>query len=369
MKKHTSLALFLVGSVLFVTQVFAQLLLLDDQSYTVSRTDTNWLATITANSGWTSGKATNTSGVYPPTAPGYGNGYIYTVDSIPGVSAPIPGNGRALAFEGHDGTVHEQTDFYLKYGDGEGPPGQIPGDVWFQFWVLWDPDPAWFTHFAHPKFIYPNKRGFYPATSLADQDWLAHFGTGSYLPHMIDNPGNGHTFMAVFNTAAGQTSNYGAPGECVSVDIYWRLGQVQASRPYIPGIWYLVRFHANTSQPAVTGNRHLWEVHRRQYGESEWHLMSRWQHGQDFEPGPGLGCTLNWLLDTTTHGYGHRIMVVPSTVGPANGSGRNTRFYLKDFAMAAGIDSGGPGQTALPSYTDGGPNPPPAAPANLSVVP
>ena len=63
------------------------------------------------------------------------------------------------------------------------------------------------------------------------------------------------------------------------------------------------------------------------------------------------------------HGYGHRTFKFPTTMGRRTTApfDPDARYYIKDFAMAAGTDSGGNGIADLPyGYGDAGsaPNPP-----------
>ena len=322
-------------------------LLFDGQDYTIPKIDTGWIAKI-QSAGWTYGKACNgISGIsYPPSAgtcSGGGQGFFYTVTSTPGISRPIPGNGKALAVEGWGQTMG-QTDFYLQYGNESDPVGKVPGDVWFQFWLLAETDPSWkVTEGA--KFIYPSKRD-YPSDA-AEHDWLALYNPSSYLPRQV-SPGDGTPFLGVVQY---DWESYGSGGACFPPYDAWKLGQVDTTNGPKPGEWYLVRLHMNTSEAAIAAGRHLWEMYSRKYGTSGFTLISRWQNGQDYAPGTGGGCTLTWNPDHTL-GYGHKMIRIPTVMGKTDGSGGNMRYYLKDFAISRGTDSGGNGVNDLPYYPD-----------------
>jgi hypothetical protein len=138
----------------------------------------------------------------------------------------------------------------------------------------------------------------------------------------------------------------------------FKMSHVDPDTGLMPGQWYLVRLHFNTSLVAENAGTHLAEGYMRPYGDPNWRLMYRWQNGQDYLPvidGYGRGGTFNWNLRGSQRAdrqYGHRSISWPTTLSQANASGGNVRFYMSDFAMSAGTNSGGNGAGDLPVYNN-----------------
>lgn len=383
-------ALFLIVAFLFPALCWATeptvpagVVFFDNQYYggdNVAATDTGWLTKIQA-AGWNTGKACNYSGVYPPTGSypssscetGNPYGFFYTVTSTPGMAGTIPGNGKALAVEGWGNTLGGQTDFYLQYGSEGGAVGQVPADVWFQFWILAETDMSWDMGSSQEnKFLYPSK-GPYPA-GADEHNWLVMFRGNSMLPSCTTSTGGDPYFYSFTSNGTVYGTVDACTDPCGQWDFTkWKTGQVNTDNGVKAGTWALVRLHFNFSEAAITAGRHLSEMYVREYGVSDFTLVSRWQNGLDWAPGAGGGCTLTLTPDVSL-GYGHKMVRMPSTFGNVSGVNGDVRFYLKDFAIAAGTDSGGNGESDLPyGYGDaaGGSDTTPdsfSSPDNTSVA-
>jgi hypothetical protein len=138
----------------------------------------------------------------------------------------------------------------------------------------------------------------------------------------------------------------------------FKLSQVDPDTGIMPGQWYLVRLHFDTSVVAESAGTHLAEGYIRAYGDLDWKMMYRWQNGQDYLPvvdGYGRGGTFNWNLKGSQRPdrqYGHRSISWPTTLANTSANTGNMRFYMSDFAMSAGPNSGGNGRDDLPVYND-----------------
>ena len=149
----------------------------DGFEYEVKRDEVNAQPAFISQGKW--------SGVKSVSSGGRGaNGYLYTADRIPGYTGAFPGreSKRVLAIEGRAGTLKNQTDFYPRRGDG--PADQVPGNVWFQFWMYTnyydDPQDKEDQQSAFPwgmKWIYPSATGNYPTHPA----WLLCLETSSYV--------------------------------------------------------------------------------------------------------------------------------------------------------------------------------------------
>jgi len=160
------------------------------------------------------------SGVKSQNSRGKGLGYLYTVDRIPGYTGVFPGRNskRVLAIEARSKTFHNQTDFYLQYGNHQSPPDQVPGNVWFHFWlyVNYYDDPLaqedQLSGFGGGKFIYPSVDGNYPTHPV----WLFCVGNSSKEPFWASAPS--HDLFVV-------SPSTGAEIKTASPWNRWKLGQ------------------------------------------------------------------------------------------------------------------------------------------------
>lgn len=295
----------------------ADLVFFDNFEYVVSRDDVNAVSLFQKKGGWSWAKTRQTGGH----GPGYrGNGYLYTVASIPGSNSSFPGNGsgRVLAMEALPGSLGGQTDFYLQYG-GETSKydNTIPGDVWFQFWI-------YINHAANQrsqidgrnKFIYPCNTA-YPCRG---NKWLLSLGSYSYLPKEVSlgSPSTKGAFLqngAAMEGVAELTNNNYAPWD------RWKLGQTNTSQHIATNRWTLVKIHLDTSTEA--GRYEAWM--RPQGGQ--WSKVVEWISGVT----PGF----RWRI-LPDHVGGHRVIRMPTTFGEAAESRPkyDSWIYMDDFAIA-----------------------------------
>ena len=347
----------------------SSLLLWDTQPNALSPDDANPLAVIQANEPrWEGLKVMNSivpwSSPAPPTAsidctpalvqpPGIGSGshahgFIYTVEpnDVPEYGGVIPGfNQRAYMFESWSASCDGQEDWFLQFGNA---PGDIPGDVWFQFWYFQEADPTWNHDYGHPKFIYPTRVSYPAQTEM--YDWMLSRNFYPGLPH-----GN------VVNVAGERYVNFKHPG-IMSFPTEWAvansvsdIGHGLLARPMELGVWQSWRLHMNASQAAQEEGRALLEAYVRNYGEQEFTLVTRWQQGLEAYPvESGENVAFNWALNGAVNGYGHAAFRTPANVSTTFGTFHNSRYALSDFAMCAGVDDGGPGEAALPGHSDYG---------------
>jgi hypothetical protein len=108
----------------------AELVAFDAFEYVVERNTPGASAAFAVNGPW------NWAKTYQDGRTG-SRGYLYTTDTIPGHAGRFPGqeSKRVLCMEALPDSLQGQTDFYLQYGAGRGPLGQVPANVWFQFWI------------------------------------------------------------------------------------------------------------------------------------------------------------------------------------------------------------------------------------------
>jgi len=203
-----------------------QLIFCDGFEYEVKRDERNERPTFITQGKW--------SGVKSQNSRGKGLGYLYTVDRIPGYAGPFPGRNskRVLAIEARSKTFHNQTDFYLQYGNGRGPADQIPGNVWFQFWlyVNYYDDPQdredQLSGFGGGKFIYPSVDGNYPTHPV----WLFCVGNSSKEPFWATAPVHD---LFVVSPGIGAEIKTARPWN------RWKLGQTSLDERIVANRWKL----------------------------------------------------------------------------------------------------------------------------------
>lgn len=257
-------------------------------------------------------------------------GYVYTTDTIPGCTAKFPGRSskRVLCMEALPEKLRGQTDFYLQYGSPKGPLGQVPADVWFQFWVYINRSGRQVSDILGGKFIYPSRDGVYPATNRNAQrgncyHWLFTLGSSSREPFAVKGA-EGQGFFANrppnadFKAASEYPTNRDKLGP--------NLGKA-ADFTLMPNRWYLVKIHIDTSgkSPLVPAGQGVYEVWLRQK-DQPWRKTTEWLGGK----------TLNFtwpLLSQASEGS--KTFRMPTTVGGVTGNWANYWVYLDDFAMAA----------------------------------
>jgi PKD repeat protein len=255
--------------------------------------------------GWHNAKAVNITGSH--------NGYLYTVDAIPGYSGRFPGlnSQRVLAIESRPGSMGSQSDFYLQYGDDNSPIEKVPANVWFQFWIYPnrydDPTDAndQLSNFAGRfKFIYPCK-GSYPCPhdNLA---WLLYLGHTTGEPHWA-NTDDRELFITTTDLLYAdyqQAEEYNQ----------FKLGQTDVGENITPNRWTLVKIHIDTSQGSAS-----YEGWLKPYGGS-WVKIAEWIDGSTPH--------FSWNIPSEGIG-GHRVFRMPTTMDDFD-----SWLYVDDFAMA-----------------------------------
>ena len=288
----------------------------DDFGYVVNKTDS-------ADTKRARFQAAGWAGVKDEqTQPGRAFGYLSTTTTIPGYSGRIPGrSGRALRMEGLPTTMGDfssepfrnQTDFYLVYGNSAGPQTNVPGNVWFQFWVYINDYGSERSHWSsRNKLIYPSDDG----TARGD-------GTeNAYMLHI--RPSNQAGVVQPYGpNASAVTHIEGSSIVSNAPEGVGRLGHNRTTSGHqTPNGWYLHKVHFDHSQ--VNG---VYEHWIRPMG-GEWRKTSEWISGVT----PGF----TWI----THAHerpGHNLFKLGTTWGTANFDDRtdyDAWLYLADFAIA-----------------------------------
>lgn len=301
-----------------------QILMQDDFEYEVGRGDSTARDRFVAH-GWTHAKSLDSNN------PG-ARGYLYTVDRIPGYSGIFPGRNsrRALALEALPSSLAGQTDFYLQLGRSDGGTEQIPGNVWFQFWIYvnYYDDPAnhedQLSNFSNRnKFLYPCSDTYYPCTPDTGQRW--HFLSGAGACKGGVSTGAGEQYICTWETDLVKIA--GAAPENA-----WKMYQSNTSMRWRPNQWILTKLHFDTSGP--TGTYEAWM--RPMNGD--WVKVAEWIGGVT----PGL----TWDIPPDLRG-GHRMLRMPTTIniGDDTTQSYDSWMYLDDFVMATS-------EAALPVYAD-----------------
>lgn len=323
--KTATRSIYVFGSSVDNSQVIVPngVLFYDDFNYSVRRDSNDGLGErekFLAN-GWSNAKAINLTGSYA--------GYMYTVNQIPGYSGPFPGRNSdyVLAIEGRPSTFDTQTDFYLQYGDESGSVGQIPGNVWFQFWMYInnydDPNDIndQISGFGRTgKFIYPTK-STYPSH---DGLWLLGCCTASYQPFSqeLGDAGSG----MYMHLADYEYLRYTGPTD----DSTWKLGQTSLAEKMTPNRWLLVKLHIDTS--TVSPSYEQWI---KPMG-GQWTKTAEWING--------VTPNLSWQIPANEVG-GHKMIRMPTTINPCRDRSLSCDFwiYMDDFAISNSEDT-------LPQY-------------------
>ncbi len=190
-------------------------------------------------------------------------GYIYTVDRIPGYKGKFPGHNskRVLAIEAPPGKFQTQTSLHLQLGDANGPPNQIPGDVWFQFWIYLnyydDPEDKedQLSGITGGKFLYPSVDGRYPAHPL----WLFTIHHHSYVfpmgekaPRELEAKSYQETFLQTESTSPeGPYANIKKGPDYNR----WKMGQTNIDERIVANRWILVKLRFDTSTTSAKYTR------------------------------------------------------------------------------------------------------------------
>lgn len=264
--------------------------------------------------------------------PGAG-GYLYTVDAIPGYDGVLPGSsGRVLALESDITTKQEQvqqgqSDFYLQYGDGNS--GDIPANVWFQFWIYINDTEAQPSRFSrNAKFLYPTSTG-YPSNSYP---WLVSFSTAQHELGGGVTGDLGYGSSSAFSTRPPGADYADASEYPTNRD---KLGSNLSgtSGAHAPNIWYLTRIHIDTSGP-----QGVYEIWRRPMGSQVWEKTTEWIGGTT--------TSFSWPTSAMAR-TGSRLLRMPTTWGRPNDLERSfdAWVYMADFTIATAA-------SALPAYTE-----------------
>lgn len=309
-------------------------LFFDDFDYTVTNNPANAAANSAAfaAAGWSGAKALNcviNSGAA-------GNLYTTDVAAIPGHSGAAPGSvQRALCINALPLTFGTQTDFYLQYGS---TLGDIPPNVWFQFWLYPCRSGAQMHKFGNrDKFLYPT-RNTYPVT-INNGMWLVELGqtnawemdqTAPVSSNWGQDAGVGSGFLRIDDTQVLTSRPYYGYGAAYDSSTSWKLGQDLNER-IVPNRWTLVKIHIDTSQPTGT-----YEVWLRPRGQA-WVKVADWRAGVS-PP------TFQWNIEAA-YRDGHAAIRMPTTVpGPGSETPSGDWWlYMQDYAMAST-------EAALPTY-------------------
>ncbi len=255
-----------------------------------------------------------------------GGGRLYTVhvSEIPGHIGRSPGSTqRALCINSLAGTTGKQTDFYFRIGS---KLGDIPANVYFQFWVYVCCSGDQQTQFhAREKFIYPT-RNTYPASPRNNGcHWLFELATSSYNPADKRIPNQGEVYaLSADSTILSSIPVWENP-HAKANGITGRLGQTDFRAPlWVPNQWIETRIHYDTS-----GANGVYEVWTRRPGQ-RWVKRTEWIGGTTVG-----GSKFTWSIDPAFRD-GHAMISVPTTM-PGSGKAEaqyDAWIYLQDFAMA-----------------------------------
>jgi PKD domain len=294
----------------------------DSFEYDAGREDSG-VTSIFQNNGWS---AVKTQQVSPERNP---RGYIYTTDTVPGYEGGmLPGanSQRVVAMEALPTTLGNyigpdtfwgdmQTDFYLQFGGADQPPGTIPADVWFQFWLYTTGGMTGGFTRTQNKFLYPCD-GSYPCQN---ESWVQYLGTTSASPHWVELSADSEPLPDVFLRLRGPDAVW-TPGN--SQD----LGHTDTSELILGQRWVLVRLHMDTSGP-----QGIYEAWMKPMGGREVKVA---EHIGGVTPG------FDWPISDRS---GHRVLRMPTTIGNRYvvdnyPESYDVTFYMDDFTMATSED-------------------------------
>ncbi len=298
----------------------SQLIFFDDFNYVVGKNDPDAVTLFKTKGGWWNAKTLQTNG-------GGANGFLYTVDQIPGYSGNFPGRNskRVLAIEALPSTYGFQTSFQLTYGDISAPKNTIPGNVWFQFWIYPNYYGDQLSKFnGRNKFIYPCN-GTYPCHT---NKWLLETGSYSHQPHnnYLGKPSTKGMYLFSKDNMIGNIKYSRADSWDAS-----KIGQSNINDYIAVNRWTLVKIHYDTS--SIDGTFEAWLKPKG----GDWIKVVEWISG--------VTPYFSWKIPTSEVG-GHRVFSMPTTIP---GGGKDALFdswiYLDDFAMAMS-------ENDLPKYSE-----------------
>jgi hypothetical protein len=318
------------------SNIRARVIFMDRFEYAVGRDDQDKTPFLSA--GWSGVKS----------EPERGNGYLYTVTSIPGFSGSFPGtnSSRVLVIEARAATMNGQPDFYLQLGN-ENVAETIPGNVWFQFWIYpQDYGSQRSLRSSRNKFLYVTNDN-YPSHS---HKWMIEEKCGTGAPNFDTPDGcpSARPWLTLRQTDGVSTINYAGPGSDDPNARTDELGMQNTQESLVTNRWTLVKMHFDTS---TTAGR--WQVWLKPQG-GNWVQTANWQHGVN---------GLTWTIPSSQVG-GHRMLRMPTTAGGTVAPWYDYWYYMDDFVMATT-------EADLPVYSGGGGSttpPAPQAPTNVSII-
>lgn len=256
-------------------------------------------------------------------------GYLYTtteIEGFPGIAPSVSGSGRVLCAE-FLGASLGQTDCYLQIGSESGGVNFLPADIWIQFWVYFQNYGSQAGDANDMKFLYPSQT-VYPRP--ANEMWLSVFKSNCLVPYSASAPPGSNGFFIVEHPELANWT--GAP----SWDAF-KLSHTDANppTPITENGWRLVRMHYDMSGVTVPGG--IAEGWVRDYGSATFLKYMEWIHGAIV-----AGSQFNWPLPNNDGAKMLRLFT--TTEG-------DFFLYMSDFAIAAGVNSGGNGVDDLPVYT------------------
>jgi hypothetical protein len=295
----------------------------DDFGYVVNKFDSaeSKIAAFT-QAGWSGVKDERTQ-------PGRASGYLSTVNSVPGYSGLIPGrSGRALRmeglattmgdFSGPSGSWRNQTDFYLTYGTSAGPQTNVPGNVWYQFWIYVNDYGNERSQWSNRnKLIYPSDDG--TATGAGTENaYLISLRPSSQEGIVQDRGARAYVVNKIEAGNTGTVSSDSPEGPT-----YIGANLRPADGYITPNRWHLYKVHVDHA--SVNGRFEVW--HRPMGGS--WVKTTEWIGGVT----PGF----TWITQSGLRA-GHNLFKMPTTWGtaqPTDNSNYDAWVYMADFAMAS----------------------------------
>ncbi|MFN3484318.1 MAG: hypothetical protein ACK44W_02375, partial [Planctomycetota bacterium] len=220
---------------------------------------------------------------------------------------------------------------------------QVPGNVWFQFWIYvnYYDDPQdkedQLSGITAGKFLYPSPDGNYPSYPL----WLfvIHHSSHVFLEGEQE-PREGFQ-AASFQEFLLESQSLGRQGPYANIIKAkewnrWKMGQTSLKERVVANRWTLVKLHFDTSTTSAR-----YEAWLRPLG-GKWVKVAEWIDGVT----PGF----SWKIPPEKVG-GHKAVCMPTTMGAHSSWGERAKnnmdcwLYMDDFAMAASEDE-------LPKYAD-----------------
>jgi len=281
----------------------AAVLLQDNFEYEVDRDTANSGTIFTTTGPWDLVKT------YQNTGQTGARAYLYTTTSIPGFSGSFPGtnSSRVLAMDLLPATLGGQTDVYLGFGNSSSSQNNVPGNVWFQYWIYINRYGDQMSQITEGKLLYPSVTGDYPASLDDGLHWLYKTKNNSMPPYW-ESAGTGEMYIQVdcFNSCDNADE---APED------QWKMGHNIASEGGLlePNQWYLLKVHFDTTgaDSRSSGNS-VYEMWIDNVKVAEWI--------------GGVTADFTWASPGTS---GHKALRIPTTINDVD-----QWIYIDDFVMA-----------------------------------